>query len=40
MVVGAAPGSKVVKAEQLGVPTIDEGTFLRLLEEGSSILEA
>lgn len=40
VVVGAAPGTKVVKAEQLGVPTIDEETFLRLLEEGGRVLEA
>jgi DNA ligase (NAD+) len=35
LVVGANPGaSKVTKAEQSGVPTIDEATFLQLLESG------
>jgi DNA ligase (NAD+) len=40
LVTGAAPGTgKVTKAEELGVPIIDEATFLRLLEEGPAILE-
>jgi DNA ligase (NAD+) len=35
VVVGEAPGaSKVTKAEQLGVPVIDEAGFIRLLETG------
>ena len=40
LVVGADAGSKLTKAQQLGVRTIDEATFLRLLEEGPSILES
>jgi DNA ligase (NAD+) len=36
---GEGPGgSKVSKAEQLGVPMIDEAHFLRLLEEGPAVL--
>ncbi|HEX2273764.1 MAG TPA: NAD-dependent DNA ligase LigA [Acidimicrobiales bacterium] len=35
LVAGAEPGAaKVTKAEELGVPTIDETAFLRLLETG------
>jgi DNA ligase (NAD+) len=35
VVVGESPGaSKVTKAEELGVPTIDEEAFVRLLESG------
>ncbi len=41
LVVGDAPGaSKANKAADLGVPTIDEATFARLLDEGPSVLEA
>ena len=32
VVVGEAPGSKIVKAEQLGTPILDEEAFVRLLE--------
>lgn len=35
VVVGANPGSKATKAEELGVRTIDEGQFRALLETGS-----
>ncbi|MGH9053709.1 MAG: NAD-dependent DNA ligase LigA [Acidimicrobiia bacterium] len=40
LVVGEAPGTKLAKAEQLGVPAIDEATFLRLLDEGPAVLES
>ena len=32
VVVGESPGSKVATAEKLGIPTLDEDAFLRLLE--------
>jgi DNA ligase (NAD+) len=38
VVVGESPGSKLQKAEQLGVPIVDETTFSRLLEEGPEVL--
>ncbi len=38
VVVGANAGSKAAKAEQLGVPIIDEGGFVRLLAEGRAAL--
>ena len=34
VVVGASPGSKAAKAEELGVPILDEAGFERLLETG------
>jgi DNA ligase (NAD+) len=34
VVVGDSPGSKAAKAEQLGVPVLDEGGFKRLLDGG------
>ena len=38
VVVGASPGSKASKADELGIPVLDEALFLRLLEEGPSTL--
>jgi DNA ligase (NAD+) len=36
VVIGAGPGaSKVIKAEELGVPILDEPGFLELLETGT-----
>ena len=38
--VGESPGaSKVNRATELGIPIIDEATFVRLLEEGPAVLE-
>jgi len=34
VVVGESPGSKLAKAEQLGVPLLDEAGFVDLLEHG------
>ena len=34
VVVGESPGSKAAKAEELGVPIIDEAAFIALLENG------
>jgi DNA ligase (NAD+) len=34
VVVGDSPGSKAEKAEQLGVPVLDEDAFKQLLEAG------
>ena len=34
VIVGDSPGSKADKAEQLGVPVLDEDAFRRLLESG------
>jgi DNA ligase (NAD+) len=36
VVVGESPGSKAEKAEQLGVPVLDEAGFKHLLEHGSA----
>jgi DNA ligase (NAD+) len=36
VVVGDSPGSKADKAEQLGVPILDEAGFRKLLETGSA----
>ncbi|WP_298441312.1 hypothetical protein, partial [Gordonia sp. (in: high G+C Gram-positive bacteria)] len=36
VVIGDAPGSKAAKAEQLGVPILDEDAFKILLETGRS----
>jgi DNA ligase (NAD+) len=34
VVAGESPGSKLVKAEQLGVTIVDDDAFQRLLDEG------
>ncbi|WP_062312453.1 NAD-dependent DNA ligase LigA [Demequina rhizosphaerae] len=39
VVVGANAGSKAAKAEELGVPTLDEAAFVRLLEGGPAALD-
>ncbi len=39
LVAGEAPGSKLAKAEALGIPVVDEDGFARLLAEGPSVLE-
>jgi DNA ligase (NAD+) len=36
VVVGESPGSKLTKAEQLGVSIVDEDAFDALLESGPS----
>ena len=38
LVAGLKPGTKLAKAESLGVPVIDEAGFHRLLEEGPAVL--
>jgi DNA ligase (NAD+) len=40
LVVGAEAGTKLAKAQQLGVSTIDEAAFRRLLDSGPSSLSA
>ncbi|CAN5245295.1 NAD-dependent DNA ligase LigA [soil metagenome] len=40
VVVGESPGSKAVKAEQLGVPILDEAGFIALLENGPPSAES
>jgi DNA ligase (NAD+) len=34
VIVGEAPGSKLAKAQALGIPQLDEAAFLALLAEG------
>ncbi len=40
VITGASPGSKLQKAEELGVPVLDEAGFVQLLEAGGSYLDA
>ncbi|CAM3480244.1 NAD-dependent DNA ligase LigA [Isoptericola cucumis] len=40
VVVGANAGSKAAKAEELGVPVLDEAAFVQLLEGGPAALDA
>ncbi|MGV9741096.1 NAD-dependent DNA ligase LigA [Nocardia farcinica] len=40
VVVGDAPGAKAAKAEELGVPILDEEGFVRLLAEGPAAVAA
>ncbi|WP_068014146.1 NAD-dependent DNA ligase LigA [Nocardia mexicana] len=39
VVIGDSPGSKAAKAEELGVPILDEDAFRRLLEDGPAAVE-
>ena len=39
VVVGASPGTKLAKAEQLGVTILDEAGFVELLEHGPPVVE-
>lgn len=38
LIAGESPGTKLIKAEQLGVPVLDEAGFRRLLAEGADVL--
>ena len=38
VIAGESPGTKLIKAEQLGVPVLDEAGFRRLLAEGADAL--
>ncbi len=40
LIVGENPGSKLQKAQALGVPTLSEEEFFRLIEERKRALEA
>ena len=39
VVAGEAAGSKLTKAQELGIPVLDEDGFKELLEHGTSVLE-
>ncbi len=39
LIAGASPGSKLAKAEALGIPVVDEAAFVRLLEDGMAQAE-
>ena len=36
VVVGESPGSKAARAEQLGIPVLDEDAFIQMLESPST----
>ena len=38
LVAGSNAGTKLVKAQELDVPVIDEATFVRLLRKGRGVL--
>ena len=38
LIAGGSPGSKHAKAQDLGVPVLDEEAFVRLLQEGTEVL--
>lgn len=40
MIAGPGSGSKVAKAESLGVPVVDESYFERVLREGLAALDS
>lgn len=40
VIAGESPGSKLAKAEQLGIPILDEEQFVKLLDEGPAVIGA
>ena len=37
VVSGGKPGSKYIKAQSLGVPIVDEESFIKMLEDNSEV---